>query len=80
MQNSLFTPMAQTPVAASLGWIEGVLFGPVAVIFCVIAVAFVGAAMMTGRLAVRRGALVIVGCFILFGAPIIANALMLSSV
>ena len=80
IQSNLFEPAADPPIAASVGWIEGVVLGQVAVSLCVLAVAFVGYGMLTGRLALRRGALVLLGCFILFGAPLIAAALMEMSV
>ena len=43
-------------------------------ILCVLAVAFVGMLMLTGRLALREGLRVALGCFILLGAPAIASA------
>ncbi len=46
----------------------GHLLGTVATVAAVIAVAFVGFMMLTGRMNWRHGAAVIVGCFILFGA------------
>lgn len=72
----LLNDTQSTPIATSLEWIDGVLFGPVAIGLCVLAVAFVGFAMLTGRLPVRQGALVMVGTFILLGAPMIAAGLM----
>jgi hypothetical protein len=53
-------------------WLEGTLLGPVATVLAVIAVASVGFLMLTGRTDIRRGARVILGCFILFGASSIA--------
>ncbi|WP_063359789.1 TrbC/VirB2 family protein [Aurantiacibacter luteus] len=60
------------PIAAAMGWIVDVLLGEVAATLCVIAIAFVGYSMLTGRLAIRRGAQVVLGCFVLLGAPAIA--------
>lgn len=54
-------------------WAEGVLLGPIATSFAVIAVGSIGFAMLAGRLTVRRGVVVIIGCFILFGASQIAQ-------
>lgn len=48
------------------------LFGGVALGLCVIAVAIIGLIMLSGRLPVRRGMQVAVGCFVLLGAPAIA--------
>jgi type IV secretion system protein VirB2 len=44
------------------------MLGSVATIVAVIAVASVGFMMLTGRMNWRHGAVVILGCFILFGA------------
>ena len=43
---------------------------------CVLAVAFVGFSMLTGRISLRRGARVVLGCFLLLGAPLIAARMM----
>jgi len=56
-------------------WLQHLLTGSVATIVAVLAVAATGAAMLTGRVDVRRGAAVIVGCFLLFGAPTITTGL-----
>lgn len=56
-------------------WIEALLLGPLATSVAVIAVASVGLLMLTGRVNVRRGLTVILGCFILFGAGAIAQGL-----
>ncbi len=57
----------------AIGWINGLLLGSLAVGLCVLAVALVGLMMFEGRLPVRHGARVILGCFILLGAPVIAS-------
>ena len=51
------------------------LFGDVAVSLCVIAVAIVGIMLMLGRLGIRDGVRVVIGCFLLLGAPLIAIGL-----
>ncbi|WP_093068148.1 TrbC/VirB2 family protein [Sphingomonas sp. OV641] len=56
-------------------WIEGVLLGTTATLVAIIAVAGLGYLLLTGRVDLRRGATVVLGCFILFGAPVIAGAL-----
>jgi hypothetical protein len=58
--------------AAAVQWLQGTLLGTVATSVAVICVAAVGLMMLSGRIDVRRAATVIVGCFILFGAPSIA--------
>lgn len=56
-------------------WVEAVLMGPLATSLAVVAVASIGLLMLSGRVNVRRGAAVIIGCFILFGAAGIAHGL-----
>lgn len=60
---------------AAARWIEALLLGPLATSVAVIAVASVGLLMLSGRVNVRRGLTVILGCFILFGARAIAQGL-----
>lgn len=48
------------------------MLGEMALGVCVVAVAFIGALMLTGRLPLREGGRVVVGCFVLMGAPVIA--------
>ena len=78
-----------TPVYAAVGidpegsgvlvnavqWLEGTLLGTVATVIAVIAVASVGFMMLTGRMNWRHGAVVILGCFILFGAASIVSGI-----
>jgi type IV secretion system protein VirB2 len=68
-------PSGGDPFAAA-SWVERLLTGPLGTSLAVIAVAWFGFGMLTGRLAVRRGALLVLGCFILFGAPGIARGLL----
>lgn len=72
---SLFDPPAVSPVNGATDWITGTVFGSVAVTLCVIAVAVLGMMILTGRLPVRRALEVVIGCFVLLGAPLIAGAL-----
>jgi hypothetical protein len=58
------------------GW-RGTLLGSVATGIAVLAVAFVGFGLLGERLNWRTGAVVVMGVFILFGAPMIAQKLML---
>ncbi|RZJ19398.1 MAG: hypothetical protein EON91_01555 [Brevundimonas sp.] len=60
---------------AAVRWIEALLLGPLATSVAVIAVASIGLLMLAGRVNVRRGLTVILGCFILFGAGAIAQGL-----
>lgn len=62
-------------ILGAVEWVQAVLLGPVALSIAVIAVAFVGFAMLSGRTNVRRGATIILGCFIVFGSASIAQGL-----
>ena len=56
-------------------WVSGTLLGSTATTIAILAIAGVGFLALRGHLDVRRGITVIVGCFVLFGAPVIARAL-----
>lgn len=71
----LSIPGSQSAFAEAVNWISTLLLGSLAVGLCVIAVAFIGFMMLGGRLPVRQGMRVILGCFILLGAPVIAAGL-----
>lgn len=73
---SPFPVATADPLGTATGWLTGTLLGSVAIGLCVIAVAGVGLMMLIGRLPVRLGARVILGCFILLGAPVIASGFM----
>ena len=72
-QSSLFEPSPDSSLTQASEWIDAVVFGEVAIALCVLAVAFVGFAMLTGRFAMRGGLRVLLGCFVLLGAPVIAS-------
>lgn len=57
------------PITNALSWMQGILLGPIATSLAVMAVAGVGFMMLTGRMNWRYGATVIIGVFIIFGAP-----------
>lgn len=57
------------------GWAVAEIQGPLATSLCVISVALLGMMMLTGRVAVREGVRVTIGCFVLLGAPTVALAL-----
>ena len=71
--SDMFDAPEQSVFGASLDWVTSLLSGNVAVILCVLAVAFIGLTMLGGQFPIRRAAQVILGCFILLGAPIIAT-------
>lgn len=61
-------PEGSGVLVAAFNWMQGTLLGTVATVVAVIAVAAVGFGMLTGRVNWRHGAVVILGCFVLFGA------------
>ncbi len=61
-------PVGSGPIVGAARWIEGTILGTVATVVAVVAVAAVGFMMLTGRMNWRYGAVVILGCFVLFGA------------
>ena len=67
-QESLADPAGSGVIVSAVRWLEGTLLGTIATVVAVIAVASVGFLMLTGRINWRYGAVVILGCFILFGA------------
>lgn len=75
MSNSLFTPRPTGPIESSIAWLTGTMLGSVATSACVIAVAFVGFQMLSGKLPILRGLRVTVGCFLLLGAPVVAASI-----
>jgi type IV secretion system protein VirB2 len=74
-QASLADPPPASAIASATDWISGTLFGPLATAIAIIAVAWLGLMMLSGRLDMRRGLSVILGCFLLFGAMAVANGL-----
>ena len=70
--SSLADPAGSGAVVAAVQWLQYTLLGTVATTVAVISVATVGLMMLSGRIDLRRGASVVVGCFILFGASSIA--------
>jgi type IV secretion system protein VirB2 len=61
-------PQGAGVVVNAMRWMQGTLLGTVATVAAVIAIASVGFLMLTGRVNWRHGGVVILGCFILFGA------------
>lgn len=65
---STIDPQGSGVIVSAVNWLQGTLLGTVATVVAVIAIAAVGFMMLTGRVNWRHGAVVILGCFILFGA------------
>lgn len=62
-------------LAAAAAWIESLVLGTPATITAVLAIAALGFAALGGHFPARRALRVVLGTFILFGAPIIAGGL-----
>jgi type IV secretory pathway VirB2 component (pilin) len=65
---SLTDPPGASVIAASVNWLQATLLGTVATIIATLAIASIGLLMLAGRINVRHGLTVVLGCFILFGA------------
>lgn len=68
-------PAGSSPLLAALNWVQGTLLGNVATTAAVIAVAVIGYMMLVGRFDWRRGIVVLVGIFLIFGAVTIVAGL-----
>jgi type IV secretory pathway VirB2 component (pilin) len=68
-------PTNASAITAATSWIEAVLTGSVATGLATLAIAGVGFGLLAGRVELRRAAQVVVGCFILFGAPVLVREL-----
>lgn len=73
-QQSLFESHGGSSFDATIGWINSVLLGELAIGLGVLAVAVFGFSLLTGRLHLRLGGRVALGLFLLLGAPAIATA------
>lgn len=70
-QSASLDPAGSGVIVSAVDWVQGTLFGAVATSLAVIAVGATGLGMLSGRIDWRRGATVILGCFIVFGAAAI---------
>ena len=70
-QSVQLDPAGSNVILNAVTWLQGTLLGNVATALAVIAVGATGLMMLTGRIDWRRGATVIIGCFIIFGAAAI---------
>jgi type IV secretion system protein VirB2 len=74
-QSVQLDPAGSNPILGAVSWLQGTLLGNVATALAVLAVGAVGLMMLTGRIDWRRGATVILGCFIVFGAASIVGGI-----
>jgi type IV secretion system protein VirB2 len=66
---------AGSPIAESVEWVRDLLTGSVGTSVAALAIAWVGFSALQGRISWREGARVVLGCFILFGSPVIVAGL-----
>lgn len=71
-QRSLADPQGGSAIVSAVDWLQGTLLGTVATSVAVIAIAWVGLMLLSGRISIRYGFTVFMGCFILFGAALIS--------
>ncbi len=74
-QSANLDPAGSGAILGAVNWVQGTLLGAVATAVAVIAVAGCGFMMLTGRMNWRYGGMVILGCFILFGASAIVGGI-----
>lgn len=74
-QSVQFDPAGSNVILTAVNWLQGTLLGNVATALAVIAVAATGLMMLTGRVDWRRGAVVILGAFVVFGAASIVGGI-----
>jgi type IV secretory pathway VirB2 component (pilin) len=72
---SLFARPEPGVLVPAVQWIEGALLGSLATVIAILAIAGIGFAMFSGRIALRRTISAILGCFVLLGASSIARGL-----
>jgi len=61
-------------LVAATAWLAQLMTGSIGTAIAVIAVAWTGFSMLHGRISARDAARIVLGCFILFGAPTIARS------
>ena len=72
--NAEIQPQGSAVVSAVV-WVEALLVGRLGTSIAIIAIAFVGFQLLTGDLSMRKGLRVILGAFLLFGAPVLVRSL-----
>jgi len=69
---SLFEPSHAQAFGATADWLQEVLSGSLATALGIVAISLVGLSMFQGRLRIKRAAFVVLGVFLLLGAPMIS--------
>ena len=63
-------------IGAATNWFMALLAGPIVTTLLIIAVAAFGFSLLFGRLSLRRGFEIVIGCFVLIGAADISQAML----
>jgi type IV secretory pathway VirB2 component (pilin) len=69
-------PVPGNSIVTAVTWLEQLLTGTLATSLAVLAIAGLGYRLLTGQLEPRRALQVVLGIFILFGAPALVRELM----
>lgn len=75
-QLSLAATNHNAAVLSASNWLSKAANGPIAIAIATICVALFGLSLLTGRLSLRQGGLIVVGAFVTFASPAIASALL----
>ena len=65
-------------IETGVAWLASLATGNLALGLGVLAIGVIGLAMLSGRLSVRAGLRVVLGCFVLLGAPVIASSFVIA--
>lgn len=71
--------LESTALTGAISWLLQLLTGSLAITLAILAVAFLGIQMLGGRVSRAKSVRVIVGAFILFGAPAISQGVLASA-
>ena len=61
---------------AAVDWVEQLLLGSVGTAVAVLAIAILGCVMLWGRIRMGDALRTVLGCFLLFGAPVVGRSLL----
>lgn len=72
---SLFSPPTQSVFGGLSNWLDAQVIGELAIALCTVAVALVGFRMLSGHMSPRLGMRILLGVFLLLGAPVVAASI-----
>jgi type IV secretory pathway VirB2 component (pilin) len=65
-------PLPTPSLLSAAEWLQGSILGSLVTAVAAISIAALGFLLLQGRIEIRPSATAVIGCFLLFGAPIIA--------